>query len=175
MYNNIRTVNSRFDLFENFKNYHFLSIHYSLPLWFSNYPLYRTYNITRDGKKFEIQKYQNLFSAYFYLSNVQTMHRSNLYTIFNFMSNIGGLFTILFTSFYIIGAKLNRELLLSKITRAMFFVSTSNKTLNRNTTIATHLPDNNTTDVIKRFNYKDTLTNLRYKCCSIFFVCCMKK
>ena len=109
-----------------------------LPVWTANSMSSKTHSETRDGIIYKDYENETLFCAYFYLSGEQVIHNQRLFTLLGLISEIGGLFSVIFTFSRIIGRRLNRNLLLSKITRAMFMIVSNDKKVERaNTVMAT--------------------------------------
>lgn len=83
--------------------YYFLNS-VSGPVW-ESIPLKRQENITEDGgKTFATFNDEVLFGAYFFLDDVEVLHKLNRYNLFSFFSQIGGLLntvTIVLSAFMI--------------------------------------------------------------------------
>ena len=63
-----------------------------------------------------------LFDSYFVLSDIMTEHHQHVYSVIDLLAELGGLFSSILAIAFIIATRLNREFLLNKIARAMYFI-----------------------------------------------------
>ena len=101
--NKATTTESRNPLNSKPKDYYFVNSIIN-PVWISS-TMKPPQNISDDGgKTFKVDSEELIFASYFFLSDVQVIHKLNRYDLFSFLSEIGGLLNtlILSISFFMI-------------------------------------------------------------------------
>lgn len=79
-------------------------------------------NITDDGgKTFETYSDEVLFGAYFFLSDVEVLHKLNRYDLFSFFSQIGGLLNTIIFSISIFMITYNGKATASSVIQNMYY------------------------------------------------------
>ena len=81
--------------------------------------------VARNGGELQSELMVVLFDSHFLRSHIMMEHRQRVYSLVDLMSEVGGLLSAIMFIFGLVAHKLNREFLLNKIIRAMYFVKSS--------------------------------------------------
>ena len=79
-------------------------------------------NVSSDGgKTFSMTRNEQIFGAFFFMSEDIVNHNQNLYTFTQLLSDFGGLFEFLAPICCMIGKWINDHYVMGKVIRALFY------------------------------------------------------
>ena len=83
-------------------------------------------NQNRIQKRIVTENVKLLCNIQFYLSDDFVLHNRNLYSYLDLIEDFGGFYQMFIIAiFYIIGANINKRIIMSKLVRSLYYVETN--------------------------------------------------
>jgi len=81
--------------------------------------------VSRNGERIQPESMDVLFDSHFIRSHIMVAHIHRVYGVIDLMAELGGLLSAIISIIGLLAYRVNREFLLNKIIRAMYFVKSN--------------------------------------------------